>query len=70
MTPIPENVDGIIYIATNKKILIGIEGTDKVFYKDLGGYYCIHKTDLSTLIKINRNLTAENDKLKKQLKEQ
>lgn len=67
MTPIPENVDGLIYIATNKKILIGIEGTDKVFPQDIGGYYAVHKTDLSALIKMNNNLTVENNKLKKTL---
>lgn len=69
MTPIPENIDGIIYIATNERILVGVEGTDLITRKDIGGYYALHKTDLSTLLKMNRNLTLENNELKKKLKE-
>ena len=62
MTPIPENVDGIIYVATNKAIRIGIEGTDMILFKDVGGYYIVHKEDMSLLLKINKKYKEAAEK--------
>jgi hypothetical protein len=52
MTPIPENVKGVLYVATNKKIQVGIEGTSTVVTEDVGGYYLIHKNDLKAMVEI------------------
>lgn len=51
MTPIPENLDNLIFVATNDPILIGIESQDIIIRKDVGGYYLVHKEDLTALIK-------------------
>ena len=47
---IPEEVNGILYIATNKKIKVGIEGTDKIAEMDLGGRYILDKAELQLLV--------------------
>ena len=51
LSPIPENLNNVLYVAQEKKIKIGVEGTDKVFTKDVCGYYLIHKEDLKIIMK-------------------
>ena len=48
----PDNMKGLIRIATNKAIDITIQDASEpvVTKKDLGGYYVISGSDLSTLI--------------------
>lgn len=52
MTPIPEDVHGVLYVATNRKIPVGLEGTDEVTAADVGGYYLVHKNDLTAMMRI------------------
>lgn len=50
LSPIPQEAQGALYVATNKPIQVGVEGTGKVLKVDVGGYYLIHKNDLKVLI--------------------
>lgn len=50
MTPIPEACRGVLYVAQNKPIMVGVEGSDKLMSLDVGGYYLIHKTDLQVMV--------------------
>jgi hypothetical protein len=50
LSPIPEEANGVLYIATNDPIPVGIEGTDTVDKLDVGGYYLMHKNDLKALV--------------------
>jgi len=59
LVPIPEDAKGWLYIATNKPIQIGLEGTKHIFKKDVGGYYLIHRADLEAIMK---KLKKEVDK--------
>jgi len=54
LSPIPEEVKGVLYVATgaNQQIPVGIEGTDEVLMLDVSGYYLIHKNDLASMMKI------------------
>lgn len=49
ITPIPEDANGILYIAQEEPILVGIEGEGLVVRKNVAGYYLIHKEDLRAL---------------------
>ena len=51
MTPIPEDAKGWLYVGQNNPIWVGVEGTEVVLKKDVGGYYLIHKADLNDLMK-------------------
>lgn len=55
LSPIPEDFGAVLYVATNKPILIGIEGSDTVMEKDVGGYYLIHKEDLKAILNRVKN---------------
>ncbi len=50
LTPIPADAEGLLYVATNKPIPVGIEGTDKISREDMGGYYLIHKLDYAAVM--------------------
>lgn len=50
MTPIPLEANGVMYIATEKPIPVGIEGTPTVTTKNVAGYYLVHKDDLKAMI--------------------
>lgn len=52
MTPYPEEAKGVLWVATNKPIPVGLEGTDKLSMKDVGGWYLIHKRDLVELLRL------------------
>lgn len=66
VSPIPEDANGLLYIAQEEAIRIGIEGTDTIVRKDIGGYYLIHKEDLKALMKrireANKIVEREKDK--------
>jgi hypothetical protein len=51
LSPIPQEVKGVLYVQTNSPIPVGIEGTDEVLRLDVGGYYLIHKDDLAAMIR-------------------
>ncbi len=50
MTPIPEENKGVMFVATEKPIPVGIEGTAVVTTKNVAGYYLVHKDDLRAMI--------------------
>ena len=60
ITPVPQECKGMLYVATNKPILVGIEGTTVIAKKDMGGYYLIHKEDWKTISKIVKEHLAKN----------
>ena len=47
---LPKENDGVIYIATNEKIKVGIEGKQIITKMDLGGHYVLNKDELRLLI--------------------
>lgn len=51
LAPIPEDVEGVLYIATNRPIQVGIEGTEKVISADVGGYYLVHRDDMAAMVR-------------------
>jgi len=61
LTPIPDECKGTLYVATNKPIPVGIEGTDIYTMKDVGAYYLIHRDDLKALV-IGYNKSTEMKK--------
>lgn len=50
MTPIPEEANGVMYVATEKPIQVGVEGTAVITTKNVAGYYLVHKDDLRAMI--------------------
>jgi len=62
MTPIPQECKGMMYIATNKEILVGIQGSDIISKKDIGGYYLIHKNDWKAISKIVEQYKHDHNK--------
>ncbi len=50
MTPIPEEAKGVMFVATEKPIQIGIEGSTIITTKNVAGYYLVHKDDLRAMI--------------------
>lgn len=51
ITPWPEEAQGAMWVATNKPIRVGVDGSDAVAEKDVGGYILIHKEDWKALIR-------------------
>ena len=51
LTPIEEDVKGILYVADERPIQVGVEKTDVVTRTVVQGYYLVHKNDLVALIK-------------------
>jgi hypothetical protein len=47
---IPEESSGVIFIATNEKIKIGVEGKNFITKLNLGGHYVLTKDELKLLI--------------------
>lgn len=52
LTPIPEEAQGALYVIQDKKIMVGVEGTNHNFKINAQGYYLVHKNDLTAMIKI------------------
>lgn len=50
LSPVPEECKGVLYVAQNTPIRVGIEGSDELLSLDMGGYYLIHKNDLKVMI--------------------
>jgi hypothetical protein len=50
LSPVPEQCKGVLYVAQNTPIRVGIEGSDELLSLDMGGYYLIHKNDLKVMI--------------------
>jgi hypothetical protein len=50
LSPVPEECKGVLYVAQNAPIAVGIEGSDELLKLDMGGYYLIHKNDLKVMI--------------------
>ena len=63
MTPVPEDLSGVLYVADERAILVGVEKKPLVFKRVMSGYYLIHKNDLRDMFLQNRELRA---KVKKQ----
>lgn len=57
MTPIPEGAKGTLYVATNRPLPVGVEGTEHVVKADVGGYYLVHKRDLQAMLRIIQQAT-------------
>lgn len=51
MSRVPDECNGALYVAQNKPIMVGIEGSDVLVPMDVGGYYLIHKDDLAEMVK-------------------
>ena len=51
LVPIPEDAKGWLYVAQERPILVGIEGSDIVVKKDVSGYYLLHRIDLQAIMK-------------------
>lgn len=67
----PEESNGSLIIATNKKINVTVGGTDFAGKMNLGGYAALHLKDLRLLVlalKENIELKKENAELKKEIK--
>lgn len=59
---LPPELDGIMFIATNEHIKVGIEGRKDVFTElNLGGNYVLNKDELALLIKNSRKLKEIED---------
>jgi hypothetical protein len=58
---IPKENDGVIFIATNKKIDVGVEGRDFKTQMDLGGQYVLTKDELFLFIKNSQKLKAVSE---------
>lgn len=50
IVPVPEEAKGLLYVATNKPLTVGIEGSSEVVRVDVGGYYLMHATDVKALL--------------------
>lgn len=50
MTPIPDEDKGVMFVATEKPIPVGIEGTTIITSKNVAGYYLVHKDDLRAMM--------------------
>lgn len=59
LTPVPEDAKGLLYVATNKPIPVGVEGTEAVAKEDVGGYYLVHKRDWQALMHALRERRAD-----------
>ncbi len=55
LTPIPADAQGWLYVATNKAIPVGVEGSKTIAREDVGGYYLVHKNDLEALMQAIRS---------------
>ncbi len=60
MSHVPAECNGALYVAQNKPIMVGIEGSDVLVPMDVGGYYLLHKDDLAEMVK--RIKSASNSK--------
>jgi hypothetical protein len=50
MTPTPEEAKGVMFVATEKPIPVGVEGTTVITTKNVAGYYLVHKDDMKVMI--------------------
>ena len=50
LSPVPEECKGVLYVAQNTPIIVGIEGSTELLRLDMGGYYLIHKNDLKVMV--------------------
>ena len=57
ITPVPQECEGVLYVATNEPVQVGIEGSDKVMQLDVGGYYLVHANDLAAMIEMIKDGT-------------
>ena len=51
LSPVPEECKGVLYVATNQPIPVGVEGTNELLSVDVGGYYLVHKNDMAAIVK-------------------
>ena len=52
LTPIPESIDNILFVAAGEPIRVGIEGSEEYITVDVDGYYLIHISDLRAMVNV------------------
>ena len=55
VTPHPIEAKGTLYVATNEPVRVGVDGTDTIVKKNVGGYILVHKTDWKALVRALRD---------------
>lgn len=55
----PPEAQGALYVATDKPILVGVEGTDAVEKKNMAGYYLLSPGELEVFVKALREVSEK-----------
>jgi len=63
LTPIPEDAKGVLYVIHNKKIKVGVEGSNALMKLNMQGYYLIHKDEVKAMIGLLKKYRAKYGKL-------
>lgn len=51
LSPIPESLNNVLYVAQGEEIRVGVEGADTYFSVDVDGYILVHKTDMVAIMR-------------------